>query len=87
MKRNKSLGLGQAVRVCWTDSFTRPGWLNDYDNPTPYHIVTQGFVSANTKNVLGIAASMSVTAAVLDPVHIPWTTIESVKKLGKKWNR
>lgn len=87
MKRNKSLKIGDAVRVNWMDSYTTPGWRDIEHTPVPYHIVTQGFVTANTKKLLGVTHTISVTGGTLDPIHMPWVAIKGVTKLGKRWDR
>lgn len=89
MKPNKELKVGDAVRVSWRDSFTKPGWspLDEPFDPGESKIVTQGWVVVNEQGFLGISSTIACNGTTADPINIPWFAIHEAKKLGEEWNR
>jgi hypothetical protein len=87
--RARKLRYGQAVRVIWEDSSTASGWI--YKNPKaigePTRVVSMGFVVNSRQDSITLTTSIDAEAGNLSPVTIPWSAVQRVDVLEKKWMR
>lgn len=84
----KSYIFGTAVRVYWEDSVSLKGWVPNTIQAggfAPAHIISTGFVFACEPRSLVLTTSLHCEEhGGLDPISIPWGSIQQVDTLGEE---
>ncbi len=77
----QALHFGEAVSIVWRDSASFPGWRVNTENLHAGEVVTLGYVMGTTETELIVSTSIGSQGGALDPLVIPWSAVESVKRL------
>jgi len=65
----------------WQDSATLPGWRHPHSDHAPTRVNTLGYVVRADRHALTITTSLSGEGLALDPITIPWGSIEACRKV------
>lgn len=81
MKSRKLPNLA-LVRATWVDSQYAPGWMKATKGSPPVDIVTVGYVTQNTPELLTLASTVATDSDVLNPLSVPWGCIRKIEVLA-----